>query len=761
MNSMIMNNILNPPFMTYNNIPINSKKSKCPCLCNCIGNKWKKVLKEEKKIHDNIKKYIPFEQYESESLEFQEISPIDLSEMINLYNEILILSNKSTDAVINTVNYINNNGIYYDNKQNTFVIGDKLENKILEIPKFQEWKLSQKIFYPTDNLINLVNILKERINILIDYINKLVDISKDLNFKPLQEIENEIMSELKKATQTGGNLNETYQKVLYIKDKLEILRNGFDNENYLKEHTKFNKLDDAIDELSKMRTKIENLNINKESVIDLKYFNIDNSKEITNGVNTEIIIDNFLIDPSMKQVAINISTNTILLEKIKICDEMISEINENINIINNKKDSLNKIRYVMDIKYDINNDFTTIDESQLNIIDKLNDDRKEIKYEEDKYRKIVEIENAYKKDKILHDNLVIIYKDTLLQNRQIRRELKINEINIPITAWKVPEKIPSQKFSKEIQKVKDIVERSAFETIKAYNSSDLGRKLLEYKELEYNLLNLERELLNDKNITNEKIDNIKTRISEIKIPYIDINKEILLLIFNKLKEKLEVLNLSLSNNYAKINGIKPMVLLEVPALSSIDINSKWYLQKGGDKVDEIIKNVNYLNILYLEVLKNIQNLIIKISELKRIMQKYVTLNAEILFENQNSIYHIFYVMTCINEINNDIIQSSMKSTINRTVSPMGTSRQIIRIPSESQPQKIIFRLDTILKYKDIISRLDIIREISNPLLVTTIDRMIVFGNYLKSNLSPNKSIIIDTTKRSFIDLVTFLHLSQS
>jgi hypothetical protein len=290
-------NIMIPPFMyEYEK----NKYNKCPCpnVYKHMKTLWDKFLCEETKINQtNIDVTKP----ETIIYDNTGYPTVDLTIVEQIYNETIDMYNDIMKIVVDTINYID-------------------DDKKFDLSKMiiARYKIFQYIVYPIQEIIDLINIIKKNLVFLVEKINDLIKISEIFKlFRSIEEIENEIRKDfldkgygnydeylysdhkdtqeekemyIKIAQEGGGEvLHDTYKKVLNIKANLELIKGALDNHQILKNHSKFDNLEMMVEQINKLKTKIEQFNGNNMT-INLQYFDIDLLKtEIPQNIVKELV----------------------------------------------------------------------------------------------------------------------------------------------------------------------------------------------------------------------------------------------------------------------------------------------------------------------------------------------------------------------------------------------------------------------------------------------------------------------------------------
>ena len=186
--------------------------------------------KEEQKIKQiKIIDYLPRYDYLPDNpLEHtyeKQLPTINLTELQKLYNEIVDAFNISSEVVSATVNTIND-----------------INHLPVLISKFDHIELENLIVYPTQEVLELINVIKIQIETMMSTILEFVEILKILDFDSIEKINNEIYNRLQ--MEGGGKVKESHIKVHEIKKKLEALT-GYFGEYMIKNNTQFNDFDEA------------------------------------------------------------------------------------------------------------------------------------------------------------------------------------------------------------------------------------------------------------------------------------------------------------------------------------------------------------------------------------------------------------------------------------------------------------------------------------------------------------------------------------
>ena len=254
-----MNSLPIPPFMENNNI-----YCPYPQFNNCLQSLWCGFLNKEKKVKkiikkDPIKKILNVVENNQQITNTQKITntqeildndiilpTVDISELIHIYNTTIDLFHKCQEILTDTINHI-------------------LEYEAVKPLIISEFHLEKTIVYPIKEVLEFVNILKDRVLNILTNVYELTHLIAILDFEPFADIERKLVEHLRSIGYTdddivlvgGATLIDVEQKVLDIKDKLKILSDSFNNYDFLKHGTKFKTIDSLMKELNRLKTNIE------------------------------------------------------------------------------------------------------------------------------------------------------------------------------------------------------------------------------------------------------------------------------------------------------------------------------------------------------------------------------------------------------------------------------------------------------------------------------------------------------------------------
>jgi hypothetical protein len=602
-----------------------------------------------------------------------------------------------------------------------------------------------------------------------------------------------------------------------IKEKLQYIQGSFGKLDFLGEYTNFSTMEEATSKINKLKTEIEIL----EGESDLKYFNIDLgntliSKEIFDLIRRElntmkekssIVANDIKIEPK------------IFLELIKTKYDMltsvIEKIQKNTKIQIDKKNMLTEIKYLKNMNY-TDDDFTFVgrdstlatdsfidlEQSEIRKISTqlsyITDAIRFISQENNLYQKIIELYQSISTESELSD---ITIEDFATNGRiYIRFKTPIdNEKKILIDFFEnnikklIPENAKRRSIGIELFKnVDDYIYKYSYTT--GDNPIQKLKKDLEDKKTEYagkgisvqtndrivkNIGKLEE--LMKKHKKNIEYVNILDRfsvsglydalirINDPNIPVIqtieylnkktdELTKQIELLqeksdmidaatqkisgentkiqkIIKDMKRGIYLLNINLNDTIKEAKKIQEKLKIDlVDLLPQIEISEetaksaeKWYAS-GGDLEYDKVKIEQIINITketHDEIYNAIIKLSIKMNECKLRLMEYANSTLELLSENQYAIYHMFYVITIMYEI----------------------------IDGKYKPLAIISKSSFDRRSKNI-------NTINKKYLMFTLNRIKSIIPILEELFSkqPTNILNIDENKRSFLDILTFVHL---
>jgi hypothetical protein len=741
-----------------------------------------------------------------------EFPKYDLTEVKDLYNFVVTIFNDVTNSLINMSNHINNE------------MAPNMNVPLLE--------LTYSIVYPVKEALALVTELEKNILFFMSKIYDLTLILPTLDFadaRSLSDIEDEIMQNITNngyATMTGGGatLKDVHQKVLEIKEKLSFVQSSFGSFDFLKEHTKFSKLQEAIDKINKLKTKVEQVG----NQTNLEYFDIDltsakipkNTIDFITGevkksrISSNVIAEeNTTTESKMKEFVKEIEI------KIKLYGDLILKIRSKMaNEIKNKL-TLNNFKYMKDINYS-NTDFTLsggkeselfgdINSKQImikdikSIIKKLKEALTTLKNDPDTYLNIMSMYNSLSsmKDLVTSKNPTTsdMGEKLMASSQELisKKRKELIEMTNSMIDEQYKKKAPLSKYFKEIISYINNYDKTIDDSINPiinlrhairdnqtqftsagipmqvitrmmpYSKIDsLNNYMTEYKATVKSLLGLRKYFdtslftkLKDLDDLKIPMTNLKTNI-ELKLQELEAQKEKILLdinelsekvssfspqgkviteIFEDMKKKLTLLNKRLVETLEKMNNIftdykidfiENLPKIEISESTMSGVGTGWYLAKGGGvtgdqkKIEEIIKDSSVSYKIISELLSKLSSVV---DQFKHVSNEYLMSHLEILYENQYAIYHIFYLITIINEI-----------TSGKYNPPVVISHDLFE------------------------RKVKIINEVNKQYLLFSSKRMKTFSELLNNIFREheNSSIILDESKKSFLDLLMFVHISD-
>lgn len=281
------------------------------------------------------------------------------------------------------------------------------------------------------------------------------------------------------------------------------------------------------------------------------------------------------------------------------------------------------------------------------------------------------------------------------------------------------------------------------ESLNTFKSSDIYRKMSQLKtnySETFSSDTLEKELVNKiKNTSNEITTNkVQLELLENTKKQHEITPEISTKVYSGLANYLNIANTQITRTINQIEEIKKNYsYLTLNSLKDLKIiigeHPLWYNTTGGGDIE--LTDHKEINLKLTESNNNYQNLLSKLetatkmlNDFKQLFNIYLKNSMDMLESNLYVSYHIIYVLTIINEV------SSGK-----------------------------FHVDKSFSYESFNTSNANIYKVNLPYLNATINRMKNFGEQLESffiKKGKDKLIVLSYEKKSFIDLLTFIHLAS-
>lgn len=783
-----MANIMIPSFM----VNTNNNNYIYPYVYNHLKTIWNNMLNEEQKIKEKFKSNEMIDKEYKYEYSLLENDTIDLTDVIEIYNNMVNNYNEIINLFILIINKINT--------INTITNNNELLNVDVKLIVLQN-----NIVVVSDIVIEFVELIKKNIEQFISNIDNLMT-----EFKPIIKI----IEAWKVDMVGGGKLDGISEKIQQIKNITNILTKT-ENYGFLT-----NNSDDVKQQLQPAKAKHDEL---KYDNIDLKSINMLSSsisELIQNEQKNIKYIDSKL---EYDDIFINEESNEKLINNI---EEIKNKTNEYTNLINEIK-NINIVEPNFDInniEYNENEYIFSNDDKGTNTVITLNEKQNELRKNDEQIGKC----QTYLSDFVninlptnvlsltLHDiNSTATNIKNLKQNINVNAYYKlilninnklVSKTNITKTTKKKNTDLDTinvfLKLYDIINNILNINQQSLINTL--YNDTVINDTIISINEfinlhtlflsgigisipnirnidntITYLINNLK--LLNTYNISSEIIERFKQTSSYNYISSIpeylnmsiskiidDINNNILKLnqqqnnIQNEIKEmntsissntldktKIELLLTQINNNtITKLNdeldnnyrNIQKFDELPQITLSNHSDDPKWYLfthkqLNGGRFVSQhnIANFLKFTNNKYNDIYKNLSELALKQNEFIELSHDYNKKKTNKIHDNIYNIYHLYYIITLLKEIhsnnnNTEIVLALSLATFN--------------------------------------TRLKLINENKNkfPYLSTTIKRMIKFSEnviyYFNTESNLNKYLILDKDKKSYIDLLTFIHISN-
>lgn len=436
--------------------------------------------------------------------------------------------------------------------------------------------------------------------------------------------------------------------------------------------------------------------------IDEVFIKNDNSKytEFINTYNNLLKNDKKIIKPnSLSELdELEKSINSELWKPIKYADKLIFDINTNAiykEYLKNKK--LNEIILIFEF---ILNTQHTKNDTFYEIIKKKNTS---LQMSSDIKNKI----NA-----ILRSKLNDITTITLLKSISHA----IDEADILYLSSLIQSKL---NFS---NKLKDFKNTNLYKKMQKY--------VTKYNE-NIDFTNM-REYFDVKNATiKSELNNIieENKSLEVTKKQFKVDPKYFTNISKYLLKYLEKANEHILKSIKKINNIKKEYQIQMNFKELNYIDTSLYTTKGGGTLtnnQNIKQEITKIDENYNNLLSKLIEATSVISEFKQIFNAYIKNRVDILEKNLYVSYYIIYLGTIIREASDEKF--------------------------------------TVYKYLDhdqIIETIENIDKLNFPYLTATINRMKQFGIQLKKFFeeSNKEVVIVSNDKKSFIDLLTFIHLS--
>ena len=258
-----------------------------------------------------------------------------------------------------------------------------------------------------------------------------------------------------------------------------------------------------------------------------------------------------------------------------------------------------------------------------------------------------------------------------------------------------------------------------------------------------NFMNIQEKIKEKKEQIENSIDSKNTRSNEIREVLKQSNTDDydFYLLANGLNEKLLGLNKDLILNYQNLNSIRSLFKFDIRMekiqdliISDDILYKKWY-KSGGSASKILVTETNLkpkmdtISNDHTQLATKITMLIYKLNELKEVSQDYLKNSMAILYANEEAIFYIFYLITIINEINN-----------NSYAIPPSLSHELVKMMIEK------------------------IEKNELQYLSGSKRRMVEFSNILKKIFNTNNHetqfLSFDKSKRSYVDLLMFSHMSD-
>jgi len=256
-------------------------------------------------------------------------------------------------------------------------------------------------------------------------------------------------------------------------------------------------------------------------------------------------------------------------------------------------------------------------------------------------------------------------------------------------------------------------------------------------------MNIQEKIKEKKEQIEKLIDSKNIRSNEIREALKQSNTDDydFYLLANGLNEKLLGLNKDLTLNYQNLNSIRSLFKFDIRPekikdliISDDILYKKWY-KSGGSASKILVTETNLkpkmdtISNDYIQFTTKITMLIYKLNELKEVSQDYLKNIMTILYANEEAIFYIFYLITIINEINNNS-----------------------------------YAIPPSLSYKLVKMMIEKIEKNELQYLAGPKRRMVEFSNILKKIFNANNHetqfLSFDKSKSSYIDLLMFSHMSD-
>ena len=612
-----------PPFiMNYNN-----ETCPCPEVYGRMREIYNKILRSEKKI---------------KKMDIN-LPTIDITPIVKYYNDIIVIYNTLVEILGNGINKIyKNNDIDVD--------------KML----IQKYEIGISVTYPFKEVLELIKKIKSNAESLMNTVDDLIKTSSVLNtIKSVSEIFKDIKINMAKkgidvdklygpnffndiinqkhVHKGGGLLTDMQIKIETIKNKLGLLKNTdvLDKQQILKHHSKFESVEKALEEMNKLKTKIETLN----DQIPLKYFDID----INDNIPVDVIgkITEELHKPEDYKVQLdgdNDDTKVLeymdtILQKTEIYKNLSSEIQHkiqlyelkhfelqqikkilytstNIKIIPNDRNIedyitvMNEIHELSKKKYNIHN-IVKIYKNIYDVLQQNPSEQRMIKNIVNSYSKFIKmILYIYK----LYKSMYVYLSEQSVRNNELI--INIEENNKILNAYN---KDYQNITINNIENINNFIE-VALNCVNIYNSITESLKIIKNKEIETKI--------NEKmRIINDNITIITSNIKQISMD-------------PKLNNYIDLLYTNIQNKIQQIPNDSNFKIKRLQIIMGLDSNVTFN--------NHIIENASYKEniIKYIELYRQYVTITNKLKDLNtenEIIINTITVKKNIILEKLNKI----------------------------------------------------------------------------------------------------------------------------
>jgi hypothetical protein len=788
--------------MNVNNIT-DMQATKCKyynCAYGCLNNKFCEFLKglnesefikvhPEKTIIDDDGYYHIFNTAKKHSSD--PFPQVDITELIDMYNSVVSMYNECLYIMQNSINTM-------------------LEESDRSIIKFKMKIFSSlpNIVYPIKELLKLIRLMGMNIRKMVDIIYMINEIVKNYDLESIED---------NNYVHYGGSLlDDAFIKVENIKNKLKTIKNfvkedfhiskfinrfdqedqfintpnettlipfdlKFDSANIPKDVTKRIKEDmekglQGLQNVFSMRYE-ENLNNNIEKKIEKLIDEYNKLSNTINDLNNKIVNKNKILKLSESESELNdylndgfnFSNGDVGDNEKKLLADLESQKELKNNILNN----LNKLSDLVtnpNFKLIYDNFITSYKTKNKNLLlDDLEKNFNEVNKKIDILRKKnTELMNYYiEGSKIykLFNTIFIIFKNDITNDSEYKNMNNIKEQydkdKYDNNYNNLIELIKSQNKFEEIviEKLKLSDKKVQLQRQNIVNNLSILKKMCEkvlktHKEVEENNKNIES--LNtiitiwENNLSQSDEIKIIRKLSEsnIKINFTDLYNSISTFIETQ-KSEIELLDKNLNETNEKYKEIQQGVpqkdfdkINNVIEKLKIEIN-KTKIQTGagagsnfeGAKIintnikNTIINNINNFGKNSKIINNQIIKLVSTISTLKENYQKYLTNKNDLIFEDQCEMYKITQLIAALEKFSSgNITNESLSYDAFVTMSNKVTE-------------------NTDIHSKNLVNRM------KNFIKITTI--------YFKLEVYKNQNLVLDQSKKSFLDLLTFIYLAES